>query len=80
MMLFCKYFQFEVKDLFWVGVCVWFIGDCVKLDDCLVSLMDDLELMIVENDKCYFIVVINYGGWDEVICVVKWLVFEVEQG
>ena len=80
MTLFRKYLQSEAKDLFRAGVRVRFIGDRVKLDDRLVSLMDDLELMTAENDKCHLTVAINYGGRDEVTRAAKRLAFEVEQG
>ena len=80
MTLFRKYLQSEAKDLHRAGVRVRFIGDRVKLDARLVSLMDELELMTAENDACHLTVAINYGGRDEVTRAAKRLAYEVEQG
>jgi undecaprenyl diphosphate synthase len=80
MKLFRRYIQREARDLFEAGVRVRFIGDRVRLDDKLVSLMDELELLTAENDKCHLTVAINYGGRDEVTRAAKRLAYEVEMG
>ncbi len=80
MKLFRRYIQREAADLFKDGVRVRFIGDRIKLDDKLVSLMDDLELMTADNDRCHLTIAINYGGRDEVTRAAKRLAYEIEQG
>lgn len=80
MKLFKRYIQREARDLFKAGVRVRFIGDRVKLADDLVSLMDELELLTADNDKCHLTVAINYGGRDEVTRAAKRLAYEIETG
>jgi len=53
MALFRKYLEREAQALFENGVCVRFIGDRIRLDDKLVSLMDELELRTADNDKIH---------------------------
>lgn len=80
MSLFRKYLEREAKELFESGVCVRFIGDRVRLDHKLVTLMDDLELRTANNDRVHLTVALNYGGRDEVTRAAKRLAFEIEQG
>ncbi len=80
MSLFRKYLEREAQDLFGSGVCVRFIGDRIRLDDKLVSLMDELELRTAQNDRVHLTVALNYGGRDEVTRAAKRLAFEIEQG
>ncbi|MEL6682296.1 MAG: polyprenyl diphosphate synthase [Pseudomonadota bacterium] len=80
MSLFRKYLEREAQELFDSGVCVRFIGDRIRLDDKLVSLMDDLELRTAGNDRVHLTVALNYGGRDEVTRAAKRLAFEIEQG
>lgn len=80
MRLFRRYIEKEAKALFEDGVRVRFIGDRVKLDDKLVSLMDELELFTADNDKVHLTIALNYGGRDEVTRAAQRLAFEVEQG
>jgi len=80
MTLFRKYLEREANELFESGVCVRFIGDRIRLDDKLVSLMDELELRTADNDLVNLTVALNYGGRDEVTRAAKRLAFEVEQG
>jgi undecaprenyl diphosphate synthase len=80
MTLFRKYLEREANELFESGVCVRFIGDRIRLDDKLVSLMDELELRTADNDLVHLTVALNYGGRDEVTRAAKRLAFEVEQG
>ena len=80
MTLFRKYIENEAKALLKNGVRVRFIGDRIKLDDKLVSLMDDLELLTADNDLVHLTVAINYGGRDEVTRAAQRLAFEVAQG
>lgn len=80
MKLFRRYIERETKALFKDGVRVRFIGDRQKLDDKLVSLMDNLELYTSGNDKVHLTIALNYGGRDEVTRAVQRLAFEVEQG
>lgn len=80
MSLFRIYLEREAEELFQSGVCVRFIGDRIKLDDKLVSLMDELELRTAQNDRVHLTVALNYGGRDEVTRAAKRLAYEVEQG
>ena len=80
MKLFRRYIERDAKALFQDGVRVRFIGDRQKLDDKLVSLMDNLELYTSGNDKVHLTIALNYGGRDEVTRAAQRLAFEVEQG
>ncbi|SFR40176.1 Undecaprenyl pyrophosphate synthetase [Yoonia tamlensis] len=80
MTLFRKYIENEAKALLKNGVRVRFIGDRIKLDDKLVSLMDELELLTSDNDLVHLTVAINYGSRDEVTRAAQRLAFEVAQG
>ena len=80
MKLFRRYIKREAKALLQDGVRVRFIGDRQKLDDKLVSLMDNLELYTSGNDKVHLTIALNYGGRDEVTRAAQRLAFEVEQG
>ncbi|MCL4105482.1 UNVERIFIED_CONTAM: hypothetical protein GTU68_055613 [Idotea baltica] len=80
MSLFRKYIQREAQALFDENVRVRFIGDRVKLDDKLVTLMDELELMTADCDKVHLTIALNYGGRDEVARATKRLAYEVQAG
>jgi undecaprenyl diphosphate synthase len=80
MQLFRAYIRHEARDLFQRGVRVRFIGDRIKLDDKLVTLMDDLELMTAGNDRVHLTIALNYGGRDEVTRAAQRLAYEVEMG
>jgi len=51
------------------GVRVRFIGDRMKLDAKLVTLMDNLELLTSHNDRVHLTIALNYGGRDEVTLI-----------
>ncbi|MCX7300106.1 MAG: polyprenyl diphosphate synthase [Rhodobacterales bacterium] len=80
MRLFRAYIQHEARDLFQRGVRVRFIGDRIKLDDKLVSLMDELELLTAGNDRVHLTIALNYGGRDEVTRAAQRLAYEIEMG
>lgn len=80
MSLFRRYLEREANELYEKGVCVRFIGDRIRLDDKLVSLMDELELRTADNDRVHLTVALNYGGRDEVTRAAKRLAYEIEQG
>jgi len=80
MRLFRRYIEREAQDLLAEGVRVRFIGDRMKLDDKLVSLMDNLELLTAHNDKVHLTIALNYGGRDEVTRAAQLLAYEVEKG
>ena len=80
MALFRRYIEREARSLFENGIRVRFIGDRVKLEDKLVTLMDELELLPANNDRVHLTVAINYGGRDEVTRAAKRLAYEIEQG
>ena len=80
MSLFRRYIRREAKALLDEGVRVRFIGDRIKLDDKLVSLMDELELMTSGNDRVHLTIALNYGGRDEVSRATKRLAYDVAMG
>ncbi len=80
MALFRKYIEKEAKDLINDGVRVRFIGDRIKLDEKLVTLMDELELLTSGNDKVHLTIALNYGGRDEVTRAAKRLAYDIEIG
>ena len=80
MKLFKRYLMSETRELVEAGVRVRFIGDRMKLDDTLVSLMDELELLTCDNDKVHLTVALNYGGRDEVTRAARRLCRDVASG
>ncbi|WP_019956384.1 polyprenyl diphosphate synthase [Yoonia vestfoldensis] len=80
MLLFRKYIQREAQALLDNGVRVRFIGDRIRLDEKLVSLMDELELLTAGNDLIHLTIALNYGGRDEVTRAAKRLAYEIEMG
>jgi len=80
MLLFRRYISKETKILVKEGVRVRFIGDRVRLDAKLVSLMDELEQLTSGNDRVHMTVALNYGGRDEVARATKRLAQEVADG
>ena len=66
MKLFRRYIQSEANELLAAGVRVRFIGDRVRLDPKLVTMMDQLELLTSKNDKLHMTVALNYGSRDEI--------------
>lgn len=80
MSLFRRYIEREAKALLDNGVRVRFIGDRVRLDDKLVTMMDELELLTADNDLVHLTVALNYGGRDEVTRAAKRLAYEIEMG
>lgn len=80
MLMFRKYIQREARALVDNGVRVRFIGDRIRLDDKLVSLMDELELLTAGNDLIHLTIALNYGGRDEVTRAAKRLAYEIEMG
>jgi len=80
MKLFRRYIEREAKALFEDGIRVRFIGDRIKLDAKLVSLMDNLERYTAHNDKVHLTIALNYGGRDEVTRAAQLMALEIEQG
>lgn len=80
MKLFRHYIEKEAKALFAEGVRVRFIGDRMKLDPKLISLMDNLEEFTSNNDKVHLTVALNYGGRDEVTRAAQLVAVEVAEG
>jgi undecaprenyl diphosphate synthase len=80
MSLFRLYIQREAEELHSRGVRVRFIGDRIRLDEKLVTLMDDLELLTSGNDRVHLTIALNYGGRDEVTRAARRLAHEVEAG
>ncbi len=80
MKLFRRYIEREALALFEDGVRVRFIGDRLRLDPKLVSLMDTLEKNTVNNDKVHLTIALNYGARDEVTRAAQLMAIEIEQG
>ena len=80
MKLFRRYIEREALALFEDGVRVRFIGDRLRLDPKLVSLMDMLEKNTVNNDKVHLTIALNYGARDEVTRAAQLMAIEIEQG
>jgi len=80
MQLFRRYLTREAQTLVDNGIRVRFIGDRIRLEDTLVTLMDDLEMMTSGNDTVHLTVALNYGGRDEVARATKRLAREVAAG
>lgn len=78
--LFRRYIEREAKALFEEGVRVRFIGDRIRLDENLITLMDNLELLTAGNDKVHLTIALNYGGRDEVTRAAQRLAYDVAQG
>ncbi|MBQ1204054.1 MAG: di-trans,poly-cis-decaprenylcistransferase [Loktanella sp.] len=80
MLMFRRYITREAQALVDNGVRVRFIGDRIRLDEKLVSLMDELELLTAHNDLVHLTIALNYGGRDEVTRAAKRLAHEIEMG
>ncbi|NNK78218.1 MAG: di-trans,poly-cis-decaprenylcistransferase, partial [Litoreibacter sp.] len=80
MALFRRYIQREANYLHKMGTRVRFIGDRIKLDRKLQSLMEYLENLTAENDKTHLTIALNYGSRDEVTRATQRLAVEVAEG
>jgi undecaprenyl diphosphate synthase len=80
MSLFRRYITKETRALSEFGARVRFIGDRVRLDAKLVTLMDELEQSTAHNTKTNLTIALNYGGRDEVARATKRLAEDVARG
>ncbi|WP_299206983.1 polyprenyl diphosphate synthase [uncultured Tateyamaria sp.] len=80
MSLFRRYISKEARALSEFGVRVRFIGDRVRLDAKLISLMDELETLTSGNTSVNLTIALNYGGRDEVARATKRLAQDVADG
>lgn len=80
MSLFRRYIIKETRTLKDNGIRVRFIGDRVRLDAKLITLMDTLEEETSGNDLVHLTVALNYGGRDEVARATKRLARDVADG
>ncbi|AFO87417.1 isoprenyl transferase [Phaeobacter inhibens] len=80
MSLFRRYISKEMKALSQRNVRVRFIGDRVRLDKKLVTLMDQLEQETACNDGTHLTIALNYGSRDEVARATKRLAEDVAAG
>ena len=80
MSLFRRYITREARGLMEENVRVRFIGDRIRLDDKLVTLMDELELMTAGCTGVNLTIAINYGGRDEVARATRRLAQDVAEG
>jgi len=77
MMLFRRYITREAQALNEKNVRVRFIGDRVKLDKKLQSMMDELEELTKDNTSVHLTIAINYGGRDEVARAIRRIAIDV---
>jgi len=80
MSLFRRYIGKEAQALHKYGARVMFIGDRVRLDKKLITLMDELEALTQHNTKVNLTIALNYGGRDEVARATKRLAQDVAAG
>ena len=80
MSLFRRYITKEARSLLGENVRVRFIGDRVRLDSKLVTLMDELEQLTAGCTGGNLTIAINYGGRDEVARATKRLAEDVAAG
>ncbi|WP_370158260.1 polyprenyl diphosphate synthase [Salipiger bermudensis] len=80
MSLFRRYITKEARSLLGENVRVRFIGDRVRLDSKLVTLMDELEQLTAGCTGVNLTIAINYGGRDEVARATKRLAEDVAAG
>ena len=80
MSLFRRYITKEARSLLGENVRVRFIGDRVRLDSKLVTLMDELEQLTAGCTGVNLTIAINYGGRDEVARATKRLAEDVASG
>ncbi|WP_371171100.1 polyprenyl diphosphate synthase [Aliiroseovarius sp. 2305UL8-7] len=80
MSLFRRYIQKEARALLAEGVRVRFIGDRMRLDKKLISLMNELETMTSGNDRVHLTIALNYGGRDEVARATRLMALDVAAG
>lgn len=80
MSLFRRYITQEAKALKAENVRVRFIGDRVRLDTKLVTLMDELETLTEGCTGVNLTIALNYGGRDEVARATQRLAQDVAAG
>ncbi|SFE08154.1 polyprenyl diphosphate synthase [Roseivivax sediminis] len=80
MSLFRRYITQEARSLREENVRVRFIGDRLRLDDKLRTLMDELEAMTAHCTGVNLTIALNYGGRDEVARATKRLAEDVAAG
>ena len=80
MKLFKRYIYRETKPLIDAGVRVRFIGDRIRLESSLVTLMDQLEKLTENNSAVNLTIAINYGARDEVTRAAKRMAKDVLDG
>ncbi|CUH41037.1 Ditrans,polycis-undecaprenyl-diphosphate synthase ((2E,6E)-farnesyl-diphosphate specific) [Jannaschia seosinensis] len=80
MSLFRRYIESEAQTLLAEGTRVRFIGDRVRLDSKLRSLMDMIEALTAHNTRVNLTIALNYGGRDEVARATKRLARDVAAG
>jgi undecaprenyl diphosphate synthase len=78
--LFRRYITKEARALSEFGVRVRFIGDRVRLDPKLVTLMDELEQSTAHNSVVHLTIALNYGARDEVARATRRLAQDVADG
>ncbi len=80
MSLFRRYIMKEMQDFVRQNVRVRFIGDRVRLDEKLSTLMDEAEALTGHCTGTNLTIALNYGGRDEVARATKRLAEDVAAG
>ena len=80
MSLFRRYIVKETRHLREHGVRVRFIGDRLRLDSKLITMMNELEAATAHNSLVNLTIAINYGGRDEVARATHRLAQDVASG
>lgn len=80
MNLFLEVLVDEVLDLYQNGICLCFIGDLLVFSFELQVKMLEVVCLIEKNIGMVFVVVVNYGGYWDIINVCKQLVVLVQDG
>ncbi len=74
------YLQKEIKELNKEGIRLQVIGDRERLEDDIVSLIEEAEHLTRRNTRLIFTIAISYGGRAEITDATKRIVEDVKKG
>ena len=74
------YLRKELGDLHSNGVRIRVIGDRLRLDADIVTLIAEAEDKTAGNDKMTLVIAISYGGHEEIVHAVQALAVDVKSG
>ena len=75
-----RYLKSEIAELHEKGVRFRVIGDRARLDDDIVSLIEQAERLTMENDRLVLTIALSYGGRDEIAGTARRLAEMVSDG